>query len=150
LFLFDFRNGVIKASVKGLRTLGYASRHVKVVLNIVVNAAIAISKYAHFPRLIVYILMNCSAKIQPTDDNCSPEPNITNSPKVKNPKAKKAVPIYPILKSSNDSFKDTLTLVSFFFATVHNECHTETLRGAGIQPTKANKKAISILLCQLN
>ena len=77
--------------------------------------------------------MNCSAKIQPTDDNCSPEPNITNSPKVKNPKAKKAVPIYPILKSSNDSFKDTLTLVSFFFATVHNECHTETSRGAGVQ-----------------
>ena len=64
------------------------------------------------------------------------------------PKAIKHIPkiivvTYPILKSKIISFL-LINLSFFFFSKVQIDCQIEISSGAGIQPIKATKKAISI------
>ena len=71
--------------------LGEASRVVKLVLNMVVNAAIPIKRYAQLPKLLVYILNNWLEKIEAELLKVSPLLNMINAPRLTNPIPKNIV-----------------------------------------------------------
>ena len=110
----------------------------------VVNAAIAIIIKTPFPIESVYKLINCLANSPPLLENYSPLPYITNAPREIKQIPKMIVVKYPILKSRIISLS-FIFFSFFFFSKVHIDCHTETSSGAGIQPIKATKNAISIV-----
>ena len=121
--------------------LGEASKQVIVVLNIVVNAAIAIIKKTLSPIELVYRLISCFANSPPEFEKTSPLPYITKAPKDRKLKPKIKVVNYPVLKSKRASL--ILKLSSFLvFSNVHIDCHIDTSIGAGIQPINAARKII--------
>ena len=80
---------------------GDASKHVIVVLNIVVNAATDIKILTFSPRLAVYNLISWLANSDPLFENVSPDPNITKAPRATKHNPRNTVEMYPTLKSNN-------------------------------------------------
>ena len=73
--------------------LGEASSVVSVVLNMVVNAAIAIITYAQLPKLDVYMFISCPAKTPALSLKVLPLLCITIVPNNRKPIPKKMVPM---------------------------------------------------------
>ena len=88
--------------------------------------------------------MNCPEKTLAELLNVSPLLNITNVPNNKKPMPKTMVLKQPTLKSNKADFV-LYCFVSLFFSIAQSDCHTAMSNGAGIQPIKAIKKAISKL-----
>jgi len=121
--------------------LGYASRHVIVVLNIAAKAAGTIIHFAHPPIDSVYMRIKFWAKVTPDPVSISsPVPYIVYAPRIRKKIAVRTVMKYPRLKSNSASFNVAVWFVSLDLENIHSDGHIQSSTGPGIQPMRGIRK----------